>query len=121
MKEKCNKYEAYFTFASKEDFEKHLQECPDCQAIREQECKLSSLIKDSAKIYKSMKAEKSKKSFIKKAVCILSFFIFFGTYSCFQIHNQVNTTITMTSTETETSIIEEQGLPVDEYGFFAYE
>lgn len=119
MKEKCNKYEAYFTFASKEDFEKHLQECPDCQAIQEQEDKLSFLIKDSANVYKSMKAEKNKKSFMKKAACILSFFIFFGTYSCFQIHNQINTPIKMT--ETETSIIAEQGLPVDEYGFFAYE
>lgn len=121
MKEKCNKYEAYFTFASKEDFEKHLQECPDCQAIREQEDKLSLLIKDSAKVYKSLKAEKSKKSFIKKAMCILSFFIFFGTYSCFQIYNQVNTPIKMSAYETESSIIAEQGLPVDEYGFFAYE
>lgn len=121
MKEKCNKYEAYFTFADKEDFEKHLQQCPDCQAIRAQEDNLSLLIKDSANEYRSMKADKIKKSFVKKVACILSFFLFFCTYSCFQVHNKVKTPIKMTSTETETSIIAEEGLPVDEYGFFAYE
>lgn len=120
MNEKCNKYEAYFTFASKEDFEKHIFECPECQRKKAEEDKLSFLIKDSKEEYIQMKNKQKRLNLVKKAVCIFSFFIFFGTYSCFELQSKIHTSIYKNS-DAEISIIAKEGLPTDEFGFFAYE
>ena len=52
MTEKCSKYEAYFTFASEEDFQKHLEECEDCRKEHEKMQKISSLVQEVKPYYK---------------------------------------------------------------------
>lgn len=123
MDKKCNKYEAYFTFASSDEYEKHLLTCEDCRKERIKEEKLSYLIKDSAETYKDLyKRQKSKRTMVRIA-CSLLFFVFFGTIAGFEM-TQTNKKIHLNltnKTNTDMSIILEAGLPVDEYGFFDYQ
>lgn len=119
MDKKCNKYEAYFTFASFDEYEKHLSTCEDCKKEKIKEDQLSYLIKDSAETYKDLyKRQKVKKTMIKIA-CGLLLFVSFGTIANFET-TQTNKNIHLI-TNSDTSVISEAGLPVDEYGFFDYQ
>lgn len=120
MDKKCNKYEAYFTFASSDEYEKYLLTCEDCRKEKIKEEKLSYLIKDSAETYKDLyKRQKAKRTMIKIA-CSLLLFVSFGTIAGFDMTQQ-NNNIHSTNTNTDTSVISEAGLPIDEYGFFDYQ
>lgn len=120
MDKKCNKYEAYFTFASSDEIKKHLSTCEDCRKEKIKEEQLSYLIKDSAETYKNLyKRQKAKKIMIKIA-CSLLLFVSFGTIANFET-SQTNKYKYLTNTNADVSVISEAGLPVDEYGFFDYQ
>ena len=51
MTEKCNKYEAIFTFGNEEMMKSHLQNCPECQKEQEQMDKVSDLLKEVRPYY----------------------------------------------------------------------
>lgn len=120
MDKKCNKYEAYFTFASSDEYEKHLLTCEDCKKENIKEEKLSLLIKDSAETYKAIYKKQQAKKTMMKIACSLLLFVSFGTIANFEM-TQTNKYKYLTNTNTDISIISEAGLPVDEYGFFDYQ
>lgn len=47
MKEKCNKYEALFTFADENTLNEHLKVCADCRKEQEKMEKVSELLEKS--------------------------------------------------------------------------
>ena len=55
MKEKCNKYEALFTFADENTLNEHLKVCADCRKEQEKMEKVSELIKEVKPFYKKKK------------------------------------------------------------------
>ena len=114
MTEKCSKYEAYFTFASEEDFQKHLEECEDCRKEHEKMQKISSLVQEVKPYYK--KKRQSSKAF--KIACSLLLFVFLGTG--IGIMN-FNTDISDTLRYGTTLSAEDLGLPVDSYGLIMVE
>lgn len=118
MDEKCNKYETFFTFASQDEYEQHVLNCPDCQNERIKEEKLSFLIKDSAETYKALIKRKHRQTLVKVA-CALLLFVTAGTFAGFEYTEHAKYQSFMSSTA-ETSTISMEGLPVDEYGFFDY-
>lgn len=119
MENKCNKYEAYFTFSNEEDFQKHLQECEDCRKQFEKEQRLSELIKDSASTYNKLKQKNSLKKSLVKTACALLVFSTLGLYTGINLQEKSEYQKFMTN-NTETSIIAQEGLPTDEFGFFDY-
>lgn len=120
MDKKCNKYEAYFTFATQADYDKHLNDCKDCMLKKIKEDKLSLLIKDSAETYKILSRKQKTKIAMYKIACSLLLFGFLGTFTGFKAIQMYKYQQFM-NTGTEISIISEEGLPVDEYGFFDYQ
>lgn len=109
MDKKCNKFEAMFVFAEYKDFQKHLSECNDCQAEYLKMNKVSSLVREVAPIY--LQKEKRTKFKIIMSCCL---FLFFGLVSIigFTINNNFN----HESVYSDSSVVYEAGLPVDEYG-----
>ena len=114
MTEKCTKYEAYFTFASEEDFQKHLEQCEDCRKEHEKMQKISSLVQEVKPYYK----KKRQSSKVLKIACSLLLFIFLGTG--IGIMN-FNTDISDTLRYGTTLSAEDLGLPVDSYGLIMVE
>ena len=114
MTEKCSKYEAYFTFASEEDFQKHLEECEDCRKEHEKMQKISSLVQEVKPYYK----KKRQSSKVFKIACSLLLFVVLGTG--IGIMN-FNTDISDTLRYGTTLSAEDLGLPVDSYGLIMVE
>lgn len=114
MTKKCSKYEAYFTFASEEDFQKHLEECEDCRKEHEKMQKISSLVQEVTPYYKN----KRQSSKVFKIACSLFLFVFLGTG--IGIMN-FNTDISDTLRYGTTLSAEDLGLPVDSYGLIMVE
>lgn len=120
MDKKCNKYEAYYTFAGEEDFLAHLQECEDCRREYEKEQRLSRLIKESAGTYRRLEQRNNLKKSAVKIACLLFIFATVGIYNGFQVQQNGNYQQFLTATGTDTSVIAQEGLPVDDFGFFDY-
>jgi len=73
MNEKCSRYEELFISASKEELEKHLQECEECRKEHESQQKVSSLL-DEVKMYYYAKR---KKGLVRlRAACAVMFLVF---------------------------------------------
>ena len=109
MENKCSKYEGLFIFSDKETFEKHLEECPDCQAEHEKMQRVSELINETKFYYRS----KSNKVRKLKAICALALFMFFsGTFGI--INNDSEFLDSLKYGDTLTA--EDLGFPVDSYG-----
>lgn len=119
MDKKCNKYEGLFTFGTEEDFLKHLSECENCQKEHEKALKLSSLIKESANEYRRLEKKSSLKKTMCKIACTLVVVSSLGIYAGIEI-NENHRYQSFINSETETSIIAQEGLPVDDMGFFKY-
>lgn len=117
MTEKCTKYEAYSMFASEKDFFDHLQGCEDCKKEFERELRLSALIQDSAPTYRELCRQKSTKKLMSKIACVLVLFTSFGVG--FEV-KQYQRFDNFVKANTEISVISQDGLPVDDYGFFDY-
>lgn len=109
MDNKCDKFEAMFVFASEEDFQKHLSECADCREEYSKADKLSSLIKEAAPLYL---AKERNTKFKKIMSCCV--FLFFAVASIIGLG--VNTYRQGDVGYSETSVIYDLGLPVDDYG-----
>ncbi|MCR5261565.1 MAG: hypothetical protein K6C94_06965 [Candidatus Gastranaerophilales bacterium] len=119
MDKKCNKYEAYYTFADEATFSEHLRECEDCRNEFEKEQRLSELIKDASGEYRRLEQKKKTKNALMKTACALLIFSTIGLYSGFQVQKNCKYRQFMKS-NTEVSVIAQEGLPVDDMGFFDY-
>ena len=113
MKE-CNKFKEYFIFCNEEDFNKHVEECPECAAEYEQFNRISDLVKEVRFEYK----QKRKNKFMSKVACISGIAMFTATfgilslltdYHDYNYYNDYNNYL-------QDSITEEMGYPIDNYG-----
>lgn len=114
MKEKCTKYEALFTFSTQEDFEKHLKECPDCQAEHEKMQKVSELIKEAKPYFIEKRRNFAK---IKAVAASFALLLFTTTLGVVNFNTDVSDTIRYGTTLSA----EDLGLPVDAYGLLMVE
>ena len=119
MENKCNKYEGYFLFSDEKALDEHIKTCPDCQKERAKEERLSELLKDSRFEYKRLVKRNLNKSYAKVA-CMLFLFLGIGTTTTFNLYNSSDFGITKAYNTQYSSVIENSGLPTDEYGFFDY-
>lgn len=113
MKEKCNKYEAFFVFTNEKEFQIHLLECGDCQKEHQKAQKISALVKEAAPYYKNLKRRNS----ALKKVCasFLLVLTLFGAGIFYNNHN-ANQYLAQAYLEEYGSAISDMGFPVDEYG-----
>ncbi len=114
MKEKCTKYEALFTFRSKEELQQHIEECEDCRREHEKMLKVSELIKEVRPYYR----EKRKNLAKVKIACALCMIMLSGT--TLGVIN-LNTDISDTLKYGTTLSAEDLGFPVDSYGLISVE
>ena len=119
MDKKCKKYEGLYLFGKDEDFFKHICECEECKREYEKEKRLSELLKDSATTYRLMEKKSNTKRTMYRIACSLVIFSCLGVYTGIEV-NEKQKYQQFIKANTETSIIAQDGLPVDEYGFFAY-
>ncbi len=117
MKDKCNKYEAYFTFRSKDEFLQHINECPDCREEHEKMQKVSELISEVRPYFLAQKERKNKRANILKAACFSIAFLFLtvGTGALNYQYDIVNSIVYHNLSA------EELGFPTDEYGLIMVE
>jgi hypothetical protein len=120
MSEFCDKYEAYSMFANEEEFIEHLQDCEYCRKEFERELRLSVLIQSSGERYKSLVRRNRLKRMMCKVACILIIFSSIGLYTGLQIR-EGQRFAQYVRENTNVSIIAENGLPVDDYGFYDYD
>ena len=73
MENKCSKYEELFISASREELEKHIQECETCKAEHEAQQKVSNLL-DEVKMYYYSK--RKKRIARLRAACAIMFMVF---------------------------------------------
>ena len=106
---KCNKFQQYFIFANNDDFQKHLEECPDCRAENAEFEKISELVKEVKFVYK----QKKRNNLMAKVACLSMLMMF--TFSFSFVNSMGNFDYYSYSEET---IIDEMGMPVDDYGLF---
>lgn len=109
MKDKCSKYEALFTFAGKEELEKHLAECEDCRKEQETMDKVSALIQEVRPVY-----IKKRKSVAKLKIACAAFAILLSGTTLGIIN--LNQDISDTLRYGQTLSLEDYGFPVDSYG-----
>ena len=114
MKDKCTKFEALFTFSSKEDFRKHLDKCDDCMQEYEKMQKISSLIQEVKPYYKKKRETRK----ILKIACSLLLFFFLGAgVGIYSLDTDVSDTLKYGTTLSA----EDYGFPVDSYGLIMVE
>lgn len=114
MKNKCTKYEAFFTFSSEDDFNKHLEECEDCKSEHEKLKKISSLIQEVKPYYRKKRKDKK----ILKAACTFLIFAFLGAGAgIIGLNSDISDTLKYGTTLSA----EDFGFPVDSYGLIMVE
>jgi len=107
MTDKCNKFEALFTFSDEKTLMEHIAQCEDCRAEYEKMNKVSELIKEVKPHYK-----KERFTAVKVA-CLLFAFIIGGV--TFQIAD-TNYGIVDTIKYGQQFTAEDLGFQTDEYG-----
>lgn len=107
MNNKCEKFEALFTFGNEEDLLKHIEECEDCREEYEQMNKVSALIKEVKPHYK-----KTRFTAVRVA-CALFLIVLCGT--TFQYANN-NYSIVDTIKYGQQFTAEDLGFATDDYG-----
>lgn len=114
MTEKCNKYEAIFTFGNKEMLKSHLETCPECQKEQEQMDKVSELLKEVRPYY-----SQKRKSFAKlKMSCAVFAILFSGTVlGVVNLNSNVSDILKYGTTLSA----DDFGFPVDSYGLLMVE
>lgn len=108
--EKCNKFQQYFIFSNNDDFQKHLEECPDCKAQNDEFERISDLVKEVKFVYK----QKRKNKLITKVACVSALMMF--TFSFALFNNVGYFTENVYSEYSQDTIIDEMGMPIDSYG-----
>ena len=110
MDNKCSKYEGLFVFSSKDDLEKHIEQCEDCKSEQKKMDKVSSLI-DEVKFYYHSKRRKQTARL--RAACAVMFLVF----SAFSLGLAVNDDDLMDTLKYgDTLSAEDLGFPVDSDG-----
>lgn len=114
MTEKCNKYEAIFTFGNEEMLKSHLETCPECQKEQEQMDKVSELLKEVRPYY-----SQKRKSFVKlKMACAVFAILFSGTVlGVVNLNSNVSDILKYGTTLSA----DDFGFPVDSYGLLMVE
>ena len=111
MENKCSKYEELFISASKEELEKHVQECEVCKAEHETQQKVSNLL-DEVKMYYYSK--RKKRIARLRAACAIMFMVFsLASVGGFAITND---DVLDTLKYGDTLSAEDLGFPVDSDG-----
>lgn len=110
MKEKCNKYEAIFTFADENTLNEHLKVCADCRKEQAKMEKVSELIREVKPFYK-----KKKTAFNNLKVACILFALVIGGASIGVVGT--NQDLMDYIQYGETLSAEDLGFPVDSYGF----
>lgn len=110
---KCNKYESLFIFQNENDFNAHLENCPDCQKEHERYLKVSSLVKEVAPVYLEQMKKKKFSAIKKIACCFILFAGLSATYTGYHFYDDYSFQVN----SAEESYIDLMGLPVDSYGF----
>lgn len=109
MTEKCNKYEALFTFADEETLLSHVNSCEECRKEHEVMNKVSELIQEVKPELLKVKREHAK----LKIACAAFAILLSGTLLGILNFNQ---DISDTLRYGQTLTIEDYGFPVDSYG-----
>ena len=108
MTDKCTKYEAIFTFGSKETLENHLASCEDCRKEQEKMDRVSDLLKEVRPYY----VEK------RKMACAVFAILFSGTVlGVVNLNSDVSDIIKYGTTLSA----DDFGFPVDSYGLLMVE
>ena len=111
MENKCSKYEELFITASKEDLEKHIQECDICRAEYESQKQVSSLL-DEVKMY--YYAKRKNRMARLRAACAVMFMVFsLASVTGWALNDE---DLLDTLKYGDTLSAEELGFPVDSYG-----
>lgn len=114
MKEKCNKYEALFTFADDETLLKHIESCDDCRKEHEKMQKVSNLLKEVKPYYREKRRNIAK---VKVACALFAICLSGVTLGVINLNTDISDTIKYGSVLSA----EDLGLPVDSYGFIMVE
>lgn len=114
MKEKCTKFEAYFTFSDEETLLKHIENCPDCRAEYERMQKVSSLIQEAKPYFIEKRRNFAK---VKMACAVFAMCLFATTFGIVNFNTDISDTIKYGSVLSA----EDLGLPVDSYGLLMVE
>lgn len=109
MKDICSKYEALFTFAEKEELEKHLAECEYCRKEQETMDKVSALIQEVKPVYLAKRKSAAKLKIACAALAIILSGTLLGVIN-------LNQDIADTLRYGQTLSVEDYGFPVDSYG-----
>ncbi len=114
MMEKCNKYEAIYTFGNEEMMKLHLQNCPECQKEQEQMDKVSELLKEVKPYY-----VQKKRSYARlRMACAVFAILFSGTVlGVVNFNSDVSDIIKYGTTLSA----DDFGFPVDSYGLLMVE
>lgn len=114
MTNKCNKYEAIFTFGNEEMLKTHLNNCPECQKEQAQMDKISNLLSEVKPYY-----QQKRKKFVKlKMACALLTIVFSG--AILGVVN-LNSDVADVLKYGTTLSAEDFGFPVDSYGLLMVE
>lgn len=114
MNKKCTKYEGLFIFADEKTFQKHVNECPDCQAEHEKMQNISKLLQEVKPVY----LERRKQTAQLKIACAICAMLLSGTVMGLV---NFNTDISDTIKYGTTLSAQDLGLPVDSYGLILVE
>ncbi len=112
MTEKCNKFEALFTFSDEETLMRHIAECEDCRKEYEKMNKVSELIQEVKPHYKKDRFK------AVKVACVMFALLIGGT--TLEIANR-NYNIVDTVKYGQQFTAEDLGFQTDEYGFLMVE
>jgi hypothetical protein len=120
MNEKCDKYKELFINNDENVLIEHLKICPECKDEHEQMTKVVNLVKEVKPLFYK---KKHNKMFLLKAAAGLTILI----TAFFAVNISLDNSIPDTGNDNllsslqETSIINEMGLPVDDYGLLYIE
>ena len=114
MTEKCNKYEAIFTFGNEETLKEHVNSCEDCKKEQELMDSVSGLLREVKPYY----AEKRKNQAKLKMACAVFAILFSGTI--LGVVN-LNTDVSDILKYGTTLSADDFGFPVDSYGLLMVE
>ena len=114
MKDKCNKYEALFTFADEETLKKHIDECEDCKKEQETMDRVSQLLKEVKPYYMAKRKNTAK---LKMACAIFTIMLSTAALGIVNFNTDISDIIKYGNTLSAYDL----GLPVDNYGLLMVE
>ena len=106
MNQKCDKYEALFTFSDDETLLEHVNKCKDCQEEHEKMQKVSELLQEVKPVFK-------KQTNLLKAACVLLAVMIVGGISFNGLSQKYDVLAHLKYGDME---VEDYGFPVDSYG-----